>query len=200
MSATKTIAVPCVERFLLLSQDETPMPPASEVEERDYSSITPVPVRWDVVGRLVSRYGHALAAGTLGYFNDDEKLVFDVDTEGLSVCERDLVVKWFGEGESPRVSAENEGITDGRHRLASCWNADPSLLLPIHSELFMNASEVPHQGPEFAGLVRESMEAAFKNLPLVVQRRNARFMAQVQAYLDGTWDTSRGHWVSYPAA
>lgn len=195
-----TIPVPCAERYLLLSQSETPMPPPEEVEERDYSAVCPEPVRWGIVGRLVSRYGHALAEGTLGYVDDNGDLVFDVDTDGLTPCERKIVIDWFGPGIPPTVAAENHDLQDGRHRLAYCWNEDPSLLLPVRSELFMNASEVPHQGRYFEDLVRDQMKVAFKNLPLVAQQRNSRFMAQVYAYLDGTWDTSRGHWESYSGA
>lgn len=200
MSDITTIPVPCVERYLLLSQSETPMPPAEEVEERDYSSVCPEPVRWDIVGRLVSRYGHALAEGTLGYVDDKGDLVFDVNIEGLTPCERKIVIDWFGQGIPPTTAAENHDLTDGRHRLAYCWSEDPTLLLPVRSELFMNATHVVIEGEDVAELVRDQMKAAFRNLPLVVQQRNSRFMAQVQAYLDGTWDTSRGHWVSYSAA
>lgn len=200
MSSVATIPVPCVGRYLLLAQNETPMPPPEEVEQRDYSSVVPEPVRWEIVGRLVSRYGHDLAAGTLGYIDDEGNLVFDVDTEGLSACERKIVLDWFGQGNPPTTAAENDGITDGRHRLALCWAEDPALLLPIRSELFLYASEEPFQAPDFKNLVRASMEAALRNLPPAVQRRNLKFIQQVHAYLNGTWDTSRGHWVSFAAA
>lgn len=196
MTETITLFVPNVERYVLLSQDETPMP--DDIEPRDYSAVVSPPVRWELVGPLVSRYGHALAAGTLGRIDNDGKCVFDLDVTGLTGPERKVVSEWFGRAVPPTTSAEHNGIEDGRHRLQYCWAEDSTLLLPIRSELFLFVDEEPYQGPEFVSAVQESAEALLKTLPASAKSRNSRFLQQVHAYLNGTWDTSRGHWISQP--
>lgn len=197
MTETITLFVPNVERYVLLSQDETPMPDA--IEPRDYSEFVSPSVRWELVGALVSRYGHALAAGTLGRIDNDGNCVFELDVAGLTAPERKIVSEWFGRAIPPTTSAAHNGIEDGRHRLHYCWDEDPTLLLPIRSELFLSVDEEPYQGPAFAADVQKSAEALLKNLPASAQSRNSRFLQQVHAYLNGTWDTSRGHWVSQPS-
>ena len=183
--------LPNSERFLLLARDEIRLPAEESIGNRDYSAISG-PVDWGKVARKMSYYGGLLAAGNLGCTDAEGEWEYDLDTADLTKDEAQIVLHWFASGQGPRITPEYE-VTNGRHRLTYCWNAEPNALLPIESEMFMNVAQAPHQDEDFLWSVQCQAKRLADALAPAVQKRNPVFVDQLNQYIDGTRDNSRGH-------
>ena len=90
---------------------------------------------WASVARVAHENGTRIVQGDV-YIDDDGDQVFELKLDGLPALEAKIVQSWFPRMiEAPRGDPGDTVPANGRHRLWNCWVAEPTLSLPVHSEL-----------------------------------------------------------------
>lgn len=172
------LLIPHTERWWLAARRDLPWLTDPDVEDGHQRWPDRHERPWARIAATVATVGAALASGDYETEPDDpDRALLTLPTDGFDEADRRILHWWFRAGaEAPCADPWSDVLTNGRHRLWTCWEADPSALLPVSSAILQQVDEVPYMDADFEADLHRSAARGVESTPAGVAARNPRYM------------------------